>query len=411
MGILDFFSKQAPETKDSQAAPTLVMTPGQPVWSPRDYAAFAKEAYQMNAVAYACINRIADAVSSVGWEAWRGKTQIVDSPILDLIANPNPQQSGKMLMQEKVSYYLIAGNGYDERVMVGGEPRELYALRPDRMTVIPDASGMVSAYQYKIGGKPTTWEVDEAGASDINHLKAFNPINDWYGQSPIDAGAYAVDQHNSAMSWMQALLQNSAIPSGALTKNEGELSEEQFQRLKAQIEEQYAGARNAGRPMLLEGGLDWRGMGMSPDDMNAIETKNSAARDIALAFGVPPMLLGIPGDNTYANYAEARLSFWEDTVIPLLNVIAEDWSNWLGSFYNVTLKPDLDQVPAIVDKRKTLWEMAEKSQVLTVNEKRELMGFDPVPEGNTILVPSNLLPIDIDASTAIKLAGYNGETK
>ena len=109
----------------------------------------------------------------------------------------------------------------------------------------------------------------------------------------------ALDLHNSAMSWNKALLDNSARPSGALVyqpKDGGNLTPEQYQRLKAELEDGYQGARRAGRPMLLEGGLDWKAMGLTPRDMDFIEARNGAARDIALALGVPPMLLGIPGD-------------------------------------------------------------------------------------------------------------------
>jgi HK97 family phage portal protein len=84
------------------------------------------------------------------------------------------------------------------------------------------------------------------------------------------------------------------------------------------LQEGFAGAKNAGRPLLLEGGLDWKPLSLTPAELDFINTKNAAARDIALALGVPPMLLAIPGDNTYSNYAEANRAFWRQTVIPLV---------------------------------------------------------------------------------------------
>jgi HK97 family phage portal protein len=236
---------------------------------------------------------------------------------------------------------------------------------------------------------------------DVRHLKLFNPLNDWYGMSPIEAGSYAIDQNNEAMNWMQALLQNSARPSGALTvKDSGTLSDENFNRLKAQIEEQYSGSSNAGRPMLLEGGLDWKQMGLSPDDMSIIETKFSSARDVALAFGVPPQLLGIPGDNTYSNYAEARLAFWEDTALPLLQMIVNDWNNWLGSIYGVEIKPDIDSIPAIAEKRLSMWQMADQSQDLTINERRALKGYGPIEGGDVLFVSSSEIPLSLATEPA-----------
>ena len=137
--------------------------------------------------------------------------------------------------------------------------------------------------------------------------QAVPPANDHYGLSPIEAAATAIDIHNTASRWNKALLDNSARPSGALvyTSRDGNLTPEQYDRLKAELEQGFQGAAHAGRPLLLEGGLDWKSMSLSPKDMDFIEAKHVAAREIALALGVPPMLLGIPGDNTYSNYQEA----------------------------------------------------------------------------------------------------------
>lgn len=374
-----------PEVKESLAQSVLVMNPGQPVWTPRDYKSFAEEAYVKNVIAYQAINKIAEAVASVHWVAFRGETEVTQSPALDLINNPNPMQSGRDFIEAKIGYLMISGNSYDERIMVSNQPRELYTHRPDRMKVVPGPNGTPKAYIYEVNSRRVTWPVDENGNSDIRHMKLFNPLNDWYGQAPVEAAAYAIDQHNEAMKWVQALLQNSARPSGALVSGEG-LTDEQYNRLKAQMEGQYQGGKNAGRPMLLEGGLDWKEMGLSPTDMGIVEAKHSAARDICLAFGVPPQLLGIPGDNTYSNYSEARLSFWEDTIVPLVDRLAQEFTAFIGEPFGVEIRADMDQIPAIVDKRRTLWEMVNASTVLTINEKREAMGYDPIDGGDQVFI-------------------------
>jgi HK97 family phage portal protein len=396
MGLFDRF-RRPQERKESAAAKLMVINPGQAVWSPRNYESFAKEAYGKNVVAYQAINRIADAIASVKLGVYRGETELVDHPLIALLNRPNPLQSYSDYVRAKVSFLMIAGNGYEERFMVGREVKELYQLRPDRMKIIPSSNGIPSAYEYTLGQNKVRWEMDPRTLTcDVRHLKLFNPLNDWYGMSPIEAGSYAIDQNNEAMNWMQALLQNSARPSGALTvKDSGTLSDENFNRLKAQIEEQYSGSSNAGRPMLLEGGLDWKQMGLSPDDMSIIETKFSSARDVALAFGVPPQLLGIPGDNTYSNYAEARLAFWEDTALPLLQMIVNDWNNWLGSIYGVEIKPDIDSIPAIAEKRLSMWQMADQSQDLTINERRALKGYGPIDGGDVLFVSSAEIPLSM----------------
>lgn len=387
------------DTKASQAASVMVINPGQPVWTPRDYLSFAKEAYGQNVVAYQAINKIAEAIASVEFLVFQGDRELPEHPVLQLIKRPNPLQSKSDYLHAKVGYYMIAGNGYEERLVVGGQIRELYQLRPDRMKVVMADSGLPERYVYQVGNKASkSWQFDaKKFTCDVRHTKRFHPTNDFYGLSPIEPTAFAIDQSNQGMAWLQALLQNSARPSGALTVNgDSTLTTEQFNRLKTQIEEQYSGARNAGRPMLLEGGLDWKPMGLSPTDMGIIEAKLSAARDVSLGLGVPPQLLGIPGDNTYSNYKEARLAFWEDTAIPMLQQMVEDWNAWFGQVYpGIEIRPNLDEIPAIVDKRKTLWEMADKSTDLTIDERRELKGYEPLPNGSgaTILVSSSVLPL------------------
>jgi len=224
-----------------------------------------------------------------------------------------------------------------------------------------------------------------SGRGSVLHLKNFHPLNDWYGLSAVEAAAYSIDQHNQSGAWNQALLQNGARPSGALvvrpeSPGGGTLSEDQYNRVKLQIDEQFSGAANAGRPILLEGGLDWKEMSLTPKDMDFIQAKNSAARDIALAFGVPPQLLGIPGDNTYSNLQEARLALWEQTVIPLVQATTDALNNWLVPMFdaNVELVPDTDNISVLATRNQAVWDRVQAATFLTVNEKRAAVGYPPV---------------------------------
>lgn len=147
------------------------------------------------------------------------------------------------------------------------------------------------------------------------------------------------------------------------------------------METHHQGARNAGRPMLLEGGLDWKPMGFSPSDMEFLKTKDAAAREIAMAFGVPPMLLGIPGDATYANYQEANRAFYRLTVLPLAQRVTSALSTWLTGFDGeaLELSPDLDQVPALASEREAQWRRVSDADFLTEDEKRSLLGLPARP--------------------------------
>lgn len=418
---MSFFSrfKKQPllETKKSRAL-QLHVSPGAPVsWTKREFVSFAREAYKQNVVAFQAVNKLATAVASIEWEAWKGDTVIENHPVLALLQRPNPMQSGADWWKTRVSYLLLAGDSFDERVVGTTSIEELWPLRPDRVTIKQGASGLPSGYEYKVNNRKTFFGANEiTGDSDIIHTRLFNPLDDLYGLAPVEAAAYAVDQHNSSMTWIQSLLQNSARPSGALVVDkETGLSDEEFNRLQIEIEGKYSGSANAGRPMLLEGGLDWKQMGFSPVDMEILRIKDSAARDISLAFGVPPLLLNIPGDNTYANYREARLGFYEDTVLPFVNFLAADLAAGLRAYFpDLELKPNKDKIEAIADKRTKLWEMADASDDLTLNESRELKGFDPLPAplGNMLMVEVRKLgkeaAVEPDADALKRLIHGNG---
>ncbi|MCV6595255.1 MAG: phage portal protein, partial [Silicimonas sp.] len=242
-------------------------------------------------------------------------------PILSLMRRPNAAQGRAELMEALFGQLLLSGNAYVEAVQADeGLPVELHVLRSDRMSVVPGADGWPKAYDYAVGGKTHRF-----AAENICHIKSFHPQDDHYGFSPMQAAAMAIDVHNSASRWSKSLLDNAARPSGALVwkgDGHGVMAEDQFRRLSDEIEQNYRGARNAGRPMVLEGGLDWKPMGFSPSDMEFQKTKEAAAREIALAFGVPPMLLGIQGDATYSNYQEANRAFYRLTVLPLVTRVA-----------------------------------------------------------------------------------------
>ncbi len=309
-----------------------------------------------------------------------------EHPLLDLLNNPNAHQCGPDLFEEWYGYLMVAGNSYLELVSLNETPRELYVLRPDRMKIIAGEKGWPQAFQYSVNNQFVTFPIPDGTngneQSPILHTKLFHPTNDHYGMSPIEAAASAVDIHNAASNWNKALLDNSARPSGALiyTAKDGQLTNEQYERLQSELQENFEGSANAGKPLLLEGGLDWKNMGLSPRDMDFIEAKYIAAREIALAFGVPPMLLGIPGDNTYSNYAEANRTFWRQTILPLVERSAKTLTNWLRpSFGNsLTLKPDITEVTALTQEREALWQRLQQTDFLTPNEKRALIGYPPL---------------------------------
>ncbi len=377
------------EVKDSRAKRLIALTTGgRPQWTPKDYEAMAREGFATNAVAYRCVRMIAEAAAATPLAVFQDGALVHDHPLRTLLDRPNPEQGGPDLLEAFFGALQTAGNAYLEAA--GPSPEEvgeLYALRPDRMTVVPGARGWPDAYEYRVGGRSVRLTRQADGFLPVLHLKLYNPLDDYYGFSPLQAAAFSVDVHNSSGAWNKALLDNAARPSGALvfTSAEGSdrMSEEQFDRLKAELNEAHTGTGSAGRPLLLEGGLDWKPMSLSPADMDFIQGKNAAARDIALAFGVPPQLLGIPGDNTYSNFREANAAFWRQTVIPLAERTARAMTAWLGSrFPGARIACDLDAVPALAPERDSLWARLEAATFLTPAERRRMAGLGEAPPAN-----------------------------
>ena len=381
-----------PARDGKSAAPDALLSlhaPGQAVWAPRDYQAFAREGFMENPIVYRSVRMIAEAATSIPLSLYEDEVEVQTHPLLELLANPCPDQTATDLLESWYGYLLVAGNSYLKAVAVGGELRELHALRPDRMKVIPGVDGWPEGFEYQVDGRRTIFRTEPvANVRPILHVRLFHPANDHYGMSPIEAAARAIDLHNTASEWNKALLDNSARPSGALVYkgNDGRMTDEQFARLKSELEHGFQGAHHAGRPLLLEGGLDWTALSLTPKDLDFIEAKNASAREIALALGVPPMLLGIPGDNTYSNYQEATRCFWRQTVLPLTLRTAKALSAWLGPAYGskLTLKPNLDRVEALAAERESLWSRLEGASFLTTNEKRAAVGYAPLTTGQEI---------------------------
>ena len=341
--------------------------------SPFDYAREVAEAYLANPVAQRSVRIVAEGVGSA-------PVACDDARLARLLAKSCGSQP---LLEVLAAQLALHGNAYVQLIKDGaGVPVELYPLRPERVQVVAGEDGWPTAYRYVLADRTLTIALeDEHGWPNIIHLRGFHPTDDHYGAGCLAAAAPAVAVHNAASEWNRALLANASRPSGALVydgEDSGALSAEQFERLKSELQNAFQGHGNAGRPMLLEGGLDWKAMSLSPADMDFATLKAAAARDIALAFGVPPMLLGLPGDNTYANYREANRALWRLTLLPLAGKILAGLHAGLGDWFAEAPQIDVDRVPALAEDREKLWAQVSSADFLSDAEKRAMLGLSPM---------------------------------
>ncbi|SNS16401.1 phage portal protein, HK97 family [Sphingomonas laterariae] len=335
---------------------------------PRGYDEQVREAVLANPVAQRAVRLVGESVASLTWIATGGPEAATGliRPVAEAIA----------------SHLLLHGNAFLSIGCGGqGDPIRLHALRPERVTVETDGQGWPASYRYQVGQAVQRLDATDAlGKPGVIHLRTFHPTDDQYGLGCLSAAAGAVAIHNAATRWNKALLDNAARPSGAIVFDPGDrgavLSREQFDRLKAEMEASFAGSGNAGRPMLLEGGVRWQSLSLTPADMDFVSLKANAAREIALAFGVPPLMLGQAGDNTYANYAEANRAFWRLTVLPMGTRIAEGIASVLRAWWpELAIEIDMDRIIELHGDREPLWRMAMGADFLSDDEKREMLGF------------------------------------
>ncbi len=322
-----------------------------------------------NPVALRAVRLVAEGLSSVKLSA-RGEP------------HPAAALMPPALLEQVATHLLLHGNAFVETGLdAGGRAATLWALRPERMQLEVDGRGWPAHWLYRAGGHVQRFAVSgDASQPGLLHLRAFDPLDDHLGVGCAGAASEGIALLQAAGRWNRSLLANAARPSGALVLDgeEGPLSAEQFARLRDEIEAGFQGARNAGRPMLLEGGLKWQPLALTPAEMDFQKAREAAARDVALAFGVPPMLLGLPGDSTHANYAEANVALWRLTILPLLNRILDGVSRHLSAWWpGLELEPDLDLVPALWADRERLWRHVGAATFLDEDEKREMLGWAP----------------------------------
>jgi HK97 family phage portal protein len=420
--VLDLFEpsykgrkNQGLNVKSDPTGPILVeRTKGKLQRMQEDYKSYAQEGYEKNVVSKTCIERNTRAMAGVPvlLKSGYGKTATdiddVKHPLITLLRRPNPFQTGTCFWENFLAYYFLRGNTY----LIGNGPKdepdapptELYTPRPDRMFPVPGEHGCPSEYVFKMDEMkrrfPVNW-VD--GSSQVMHWKTFNPLNDWLGMPPIKAASMNVDCNNSANEWNMNVLQNSGRPSGAFvyapTGNTAppSMGRTKKEELIKDLEDEIMQPKNAKRPLILDGGLDWREMAMNAVELDWLEGKTDAARMICLAYGVPSLLLCIPGDNTYKNYEEARLAYYEDTILPMHDLWMEHLNAWLVPRFgdDLRLVADRHAISALTPRTTEKFAIVNAANFLTHNEKRAALNYEPlaVPEADEVWLPSTLMPM------------------
>ena len=373
------------------------VTPDQARWTPDNYAALMEAGYKNCSPVYACVNAIVKPASRLSWYLTdKNGDEVEDHPLLALLDRPNETESGIRFTEKVFSFYLLAGNSYVVRVkgLDSLPPQYLYTLRPDRMKIVPGSpSNPIAFYEYSVGGSaPTRFK-----PADILHLMEFNPLDDWYGLSKLRVVAREIDILNESMEWNKRLLQNDMRPSGVLNFKQ-DLTPEQRDALRRQIEGGHVGASGAGRFLITEGEASWEQMSTSPKDMDWTQSQLRTLRSVCAALGVDPSLCGDSEYSTYSNKREARRGLYLETILPLADIWRDELNAWLVPSFGDGLRLDYDRdaIEEIQEDRGAKYTYLATADWLKVNEKREATGYDeltPEEGGEAVMVPMGQVPL------------------
>ena len=364
-----------------------------------NYLELTKRGYIENPIVYRCINKIAESVALLQLKLFQykndgTKTEITKHPILDLLNKPNPLTSGNQLLQELFINKNISGEAF---LYFDEDAQELWTIKPNEINVTLQQKPQALVYNYN--NKNYFAFAEQDFECEIFHYKTYNPINKLRGLSPMLSAAKAITSFNDGLDWNKNLLTNGASPSGAL-KTKASLSTEQFQKLKAQLEEKFSGSRNSGKPLLLEGDMDWQQFSMTPKDMDFTNGLLENARFICTVYGVPSQLIGIRGESTYSNYEHALISFWQDTIAPQASNFVAALNAWLLDFYKeegLSIEIDYSNIDGLEPRKKAKADRLAVSVgngTISRNEARAELGYEDVEGGDELLVPSGAMPIN-----------------
>lgn len=368
-----------------------------------DFQAAVQMGYKSNVWIYRCLSLVAGSIGSVPWEVYRGKNRVQpDDPFQRLLDRPNAYQDRKEFFYAASLYLNLGGNDFMEIVSVSDRigknakqvPASLYHIRPDWMRPKVAEDGTILSYTLdnKQGRKPIEYEPQE-----ILHMMYLDPLDPYYGQSPLQCLGNTLETDAAMTIWNKAVLANYAMPGGVLTVPAALVPDDRAE-LKEEIEREFSG-ENLSKPMVLWGGMEWKQISLSHENMQFTSQREASKTDICAATGVPANLVGAIPDPTYSNFKTSRLAFWEDRIVTELE--------WFQSKLNMCIAPRFGpeysvkfNISGVAAFRELFDQKVESGQKLftmgwpinAINDRLDL-GLKPVPWGDSAWLPMSLQPI------------------
>ena len=366
--------------------------------------------YPSSVSVYAAIKLRQEAIARVPLYVYRetdeGLEQVEpDHALQKLLDRVNRWWTRGDLWRATETYLSLWGSAYWALTREGGEITEIWALRPDKMKVIPDTQEYIKGFLYGTGKDSKAFAPDE-----IVWFRYFNPLDEYAGLSPIAPVRLSLEMGMDALKTNRHALKNDTTP-GMIISVSDTPTDEEVMSFYNRWESRFSGPENSRRPAILSEGMTASNLGFSPKDMLALENMRWAVEEVARTFNVPMPLLHDLSRATYANIETARKSFWEDCISLQLAFYEEELTEMLLPLFGeegLVVKFDTSNVPALQedeDAKATRRDKYVKSGVMTVNEVRADMGLEAI--GSIISYPT-LAAIDAGVLTVNEVRGDMG---
>jgi len=392
-----FSTKSASSARVLESPWSLFTHYGDPRWSKYSFDTLANRGYSQNAIVYRCCDLRASFIDSLNWHVYKGDKLVEDMyhPLVKLLKRPNTRPDSNSFFYSLMVSVDLAGNAYVHMVTPSEReqaPRELLLLRPDHVDLdyyTSGQGGVPRAYRYTPGyydGQPRgqrLFPIDPVtGYSDILHWMNHNPRDAFCGQATLSAAYRNMETFNEGVDHVKKLLENKGVMPGIYTTDQN-ISDEEQQQIRMMVESFQPGGERYGQSQILHAGLEYKSTSASPQEMELIQNEIEQARFIAQAMGVPEQLVGIPDSQTYANYQEARLAFYESTMVPVAVNLEQKLTDSLAPRFgdDLWICFDRNSIPAVEERRSRTLESIKDITFMTINEKRKLVGLPEFPEG------------------------------
>jgi HK97 family phage portal protein len=292
----------------------------------------------------------------------------------------------------------------------------LWPLRPDLVRILPTRNPRVWDYGYILdpstNARNVTTEVVQIPRGDMIHVKYPNPLDAYFGQPPLRAAARAVSLDNAATDFVDRLLRNDATPTLVVTTQEA-ITDELADRLRAKWNARFSGTGRGKGPAFLQKGMDVKPLGLNLRDLEFPDLRSISETRICMTFKVPPILVGAKvglDRSTFSNYREARVSLWEESIMPLQRRFGDAIQTRLLPEFTgvgrsrVQMRWDNSDVLALREGEKDKWERATNALArggVSINDFRRTVGLEPVGGGDVFLIPAGVVPSPIDGIAAV----------